>query len=163
MNTKRFYELIDRLEQTKKWSYQDGRGIPGFSLTDWRSMAPELDDKVGDSIPVPKFTDLHPCQTVACIAGHVIALFKPEQYSSLPIHYFMPEAADLLDISFDVATNLFNPGRGTVSHLDWCYEDVTVDDAIQAVRNVMDGATRVEAIWGHMEADIDPHGESLED
>lgn len=170
MNIANIEKLIDHLEATKAVTLGDRSGMPLFDLSSWAFGVPDVilqkhDGKDGDELE--KWA-IHPnCETVACIAGHAVFALDEPFYNELKQHAIVVgrssevykiarKAEELLDLPNDVASGLFTPAAMFVNeeqqkYRGWSYSHVTIDDAIQALHNVMNGAITSSEIWAHMD------------
>lgn len=99
MNVERIRQLAAHLSEPAT--------APHFDMDNWLSVMGE------DEAERPIGEIIHECGTVACIAGHAVALFSPSERISEALIW--DTAAKLLGLSGGESGNLFLPHQGAQS------------------------------------------------
>lgn len=128
-------ENILRIAEAMETKIVDAEGLPiQFDMNSWAAVEYSWEDDVESEYQV--------CGSVACIAGHVVAVLDPESYLSYSRgnHQFSIHAAarDLLDIPTKLSRDLFTPASQFDSgmHVIVNPYQATPEQAAKVLRNL---------------------------
>lgn len=116
MNVERIRQLADHLRAPATAAH--------FDIDNWLCVphGDEADRPIGEVI--------HTCGTVACIAGHAVALFRPtERFGEA---FIWDAASKLLGLTTEESTHLFLPHSGPTSF------DITAEQAAAVLDHLAD-------------------------
>lgn len=146
LNTDRLEQLADHLEAV---------GDQHFYMGVWADGDPRMYQDVmpmtGDLVK-----DIHQCGTRACVAGHAVLRFRPEDSGNVPdvidendYDAIANEAAHYLGLTQQQADELFIPitGNDLRDAVHGRLADLTVEDAAWTLRHLADTGNVVWKPW----------------